>query len=137
MTETASTPSCCNASPCCNCCCADRLARLEKRVCWMRWILIVVGAFVLLLVGISIGKGGEKTEMRREAIMHMRGGMGPRMTMMRGMPMMRGMQGPDGMRGPDGPRGDDRGPDGPRGGNRGPDGPRDGGRGPGGPDNQR
>ena len=54
MTETAPTPSSCTASSCSPCCCCQgRLARLEKRVCWMRWILIVIGAFLLLLIGID------------------------------------------------------------------------------------
>ncbi len=95
-----STPAC-NTSMCCE----TRLATLEKRVSRM--------------IGIAIGKGGNRREMRGRAAAMMihRGDMRPPMgaPIDGPRPMMRG--GPD--RGPDGPR--DRGP------NRGPDGPRDGG----------
>ena len=111
--------SACNASMCCE----TRLASLEKRVSRIRTCLLIALGALILLIGIAIGKGGDRREMRgRAAAMMMRQGEmrlpmgapidGPR-------PMMRGM-----MHG-----GPDRGPDGPRDGrpNRGPDGPRDGG----------
>jgi len=104
-------------------CCETRLASLEKRVSRIRTCLLIALGALILLIGIAIGKGGDRREMRgRAAAMMMRHGEmrppmgagfdGPR-------PAMRGM-----MRG-----GPDRGPDGPRDGrpNRGPDGPREGG----------
>jgi hypothetical protein len=93
-------------------CCEGRLARLEKRVCWIRTGLLIALGVLLVLIGIGIGKGGAREEMRERAVgmMHRRammrgpgpmGGPGP---MMGGRPMpgMRGDMGP-------GPR-PDRGP---------------------------
>ena len=107
--------SACNASMCCE----TRLASLEKRVSRIRTCLLIALGALILLIGIAIGKGGDRREMRgRAAAMMMRQGeMRP--------PMGAGFDGPrPAMRG-----GPDRGPDGPRDGrpNRGPDGPRDGG----------
>ena len=107
--------SACNASMCCE----TRLASLEKRVSRIRTCLLIALGALILLIGIAIGKGGDRREMRgRAAAMMMRQGeMRP--------PMGAPVDGPrPAMRG-----GPDRGPDGPRDGrpNRGPDGPRDGG----------
>lgn len=126
MSEATNTNACaCNAS----CCCDGRLARLEKRVCWIRTGLLVALGVLLLLIGIGIGKGGAREEMREHAVgmMHRRGMMrgagpmgGPGMAMPeRPMRGMRGDMGP-------GPRDDRRGPGGPDGGERGPDGDRRG-----------
>ena len=132
MTEPASTSSstcpsasgCCRASCCapagcctgsaCDCPCAVRLAKLECRVRRIRICLwIALGVFILLL-GIAIGKGSARDEMREH-------GMGVRMQAMPAMPtapampmmMQQGpgpqMQGAPGNRGPDGPGPDDRG----------------------------
>ena len=108
-------------TPACNTsmCCETRLATLEKRVSRIRTCLLIALGVLILLIGIAIGKGGNRREMRGRAAAMMihRGDMRPPMDapIDGPRPMMRG--GPD--RGPDGPR--DRGP------NRGPDGPRDGG----------
>ena len=116
MSETTA----CNS---CNCCEA-RLACLEKRVRWMRTGLLIALGVLILLIGIAIGKGGDRREMRGRmaAMMMQRDGMRPPMGAPNDgpRPMARG-----GMRG-----GPDRGPDGPRDG-----GPRrDGNGGPGRPD---
>jgi len=125
MSETTTSNACaCNPS----CCCDGRLARLEKRVCWIRTGLLIALGVLLLLIGIGIGKGGAREQMRERAagMMHRRammrgaGPMGGPGMMMQGRPMggMRGDMGP-------GPRGDRPGPDGPEG-DRGPDGDRRG-----------
>ena len=104
MTET--TPTTCNASACC---CDERLKRLEKRVCRIRTGLLVALGFLLLLIGIAIGKGGERREELRERAggMELRRGMAPRMGPgpmpgSRGGPMPGRMgPGPGANRGPD------------------------------------
>lgn len=112
----------CNAS--CNapaCCCDARLKSLERRVCRIRTGLLVALGVLILLIGIAIGKGGD----RREAMRDRAATFAQRRGMMRGLDMP-GM-GPGPMRGRTAPgargdRGPDQGPD------RGPEGPRDDGR---------
>ena len=96
-------------------CCESRLAALEKRVSRIRTGLLVALGVLLLLIGIQIGRGGERRAMRGPGApvpMHaqpdrgMDGPMqGPRPMM--GRPM-RGERGPDQGpgRGPGGPRDD-------------------------------
>lgn len=103
MTD-AACPTTCNASACC---CDARLKSLEKRVCRIRtWLFIALGVLILL-VGIAIGKGGERREEMRERV----AGFVQRRAMMPrgGMPGM----GPGPMPGRMGPGpGADRGPGG-------------------------
>ena len=111
MADTACTTNC-NASACC---CDARLKRLERRVCWIRTGLLIALGVLLLLIGIGIGKGGDRREAMRDraaAMMQRRG-------------MMRGMGAPNMGPGPMAPPMHDRMGPGPRG-DRGPDGPRDG-----------
>lgn len=94
-------------------CCEARLARLEKRVCWMRTGLLIALGVLLLLLGIGIGRGGAREE-RRERVM----GAMHRRAMMRGDGPMQGpgptMGGrPMRERGGPGPVGERRGPGGP------------------------
>ena len=123
MAESACNASC-NASACC---CDARLKCLEKRVRWIRAGLLIALGVLLLLIGIGIGKGGDRRQAMRERAQ----GFVQRRGMMRGMGgphmMMGGGMGPGAMGermgpGPRGGRGADRGPgdegDGPRDGDR-------------------
>lgn len=113
------TSNACVCTP--GCCCDARLARLEKRVRWIRTGLLIALGVLILFIGIAIGHGGPRPGMRGpRAAMMMRGErMQPPMVMPNAGPgpMGRDMRGgPD--RGPDGPR-----EGGPRKGPRGKDGP--------------
>ncbi len=118
-TTTASAPagngnggSCCKgAKSCCTgdastCPCAARLAKVERTVCRIRFWLFVSLGVLILLIGISLGRGGAMKEMQER----MRGRQdGPRAAApmppgMQGGPMMQ--PGP-GRRPRDGGRGDD------------------------------
>lgn len=77
MTETtsaaqsATSPACCQppcgGAPCCPC--APRLQKLEKTVCRIRlWLFVSLG-FLILLVGIAIGSGSARKEMREHMMM--------------------------------------------------------------------
>ena len=89
-------PGCC-PSPCC-CPCAPRIAKLEKTVCRIRTGLLIALGVLVLLIGIAIGKGGDRREMREEFRVIERHGPGPM-----GGPMHGPMGG-----GPRRDRGDDR-----------------------------
>ncbi|MBM4007493.1 MAG: hypothetical protein FJ292_08070 [Planctomycetes bacterium] len=107
-----------DTTPACNAsiCCENRLATLEKRVSRIRTGLLIALGALLLLIGIAIGKGGDRREMRGRAaaMMMQRSDMRPPMGPPSDGPgpMMQGMSrgGPD--RGPDGSRdgGPERGP---------------------------
>jgi len=117
MTDTApaSHPSCSANAGCCHeCCpCEGRLKKLEKTVSRIRFWLFVSLGFLILLIGIGIGKGDkqedrggprEREEVRRIEVQGMpmggMGGMGG--MMMRGGPMQGGPdQGPMMNRGPE------------------------------------
>ena len=66
--------SCCkgNGSSCCTgdastCPCAARLAKVERTVCRIRfWLFVSLGVLVLL-IGISLGRGGAMKEMQERA----------------------------------------------------------------------
>ena len=95
------------------CCpCEGRLKKLEKTVSRIRFWLFVSLGFLILLIGIGIGKGQrneerggprEREEVRRIEVQGMpMGGMGGGTIMMRGGPMQGGPdQGPMMNRGPD------------------------------------
>jgi len=103
MTDTApaSHPSCSANAGCCHeCCpCEGRLKKLEKTVCRIRFWLFVSLGFLILLIGIGIGKGDkhedrggprEREEVRRIEVQGMpmggMGGMGGGAMMMHGGP---------------------------------------------------
>lgn len=103
MTEAACTTACNK----CNCCCDARLKCLERRVCRIRTGLFIALGVLLLIIGIAIGKGGERREEMRE---RMAGFVQRRAMMAPGMPNM----GPGPMPGRMGPGpgpGANRGPD--------------------------
>ena len=107
----------CNA---CTCCCNERLKRLERRVCWIRTGLLIALGVLLLLIGIGIGKGGERRAEARQRVAGfvqrraMMGGMGgPGGPAMGPGPMARMGPGGNGDRGPEG-RADEREDDAPR-----------------------
>ena len=123
MTDTApsSHPACSSNAGCGHeCCpCEGRLKKLEKTVCRIRFWLFVSLGFLILLIGIGIGKGQpneqrggprEREEVRRIEVQGMpmngMGGMGGSTMMMHGGPMQGG---PD--HGPMMNRGPDRGPE--------------------------
>ena len=127
MTDTApsSHPACSSNAGCGHeCCpCEGRLKKLEKTVSRIRFWLFVSLGFLILLIGIGIGKGQpneerggprQREEVRRIEVQGMpmngMGGMGGSTMMMHGGPMQGGPdQGPMMNRGPD--RGPDRGPE--------------------------
>jgi hypothetical protein len=69
-------------------CCETRLATLEKRVSRIRTCLLIALSLLILLIGIAIGKGGDRRETRGRAatMMTRRGDMRP--------PMGAGIDGP-------------------------------------------
>lgn len=116
MTDTApaSHPSCSANAGCGHeCCpCEGRLKKLEKTVSRIRFWLFVSLGFLILLIGIGIGKGQpneerggprQREEVRRIEVQGMpMGGMGGGAMVMRGGPMQGGPdQGPMMNRGPD------------------------------------
>lgn len=108
MSDTAA-PSC-SMNACC-CPCKGQMESMGRTVRWMRVVLLVVAAFLILAVGIGIGQGQARKAARRGmAMAAMRGDRGPGPDGPRGGPMMRPgrpMVGPDGDRGR---RGDGPGP---------------------------
>jgi len=72
MADPVATPSspsapapCCMPSACAPCPCADRLAKVERTVGRLRtWLLVALGVLILV-IGIAIGAGGARDEMRR------------------------------------------------------------------------
>ena len=66
MTE-SNAASCCTSgasNKCGTCCCSDRLASLEKKVCCSRQCLIaIVVVLPVFFVGVMIGKSGDKHDM--------------------------------------------------------------------------
>ena len=120
MTDTApaSHPACSSNAGCGHeCCpCEGRLKKLEKTVARIRFWLFVSLGFLILLIGIGIGKGQpneerggprQREEVRRIEVQGMpMGGMGGGAMVMRGGPMQGG---PD--HGPMMNRGPDRGPE--------------------------
>lgn len=69
---------CCMPMACAACPCAERLAKVERTVGRLRlWLLVALGVLILL-IGIAIGAGGARDEMRRaEASRGMPQGPGP------------------------------------------------------------
>ena len=97
MADTPTTPSnesCCAAA--CRCECPARLAKLEKTVHRIRlWLFIALG-FLILLIGIGIGK-----DQARKMAMRQPGPQGP---VPQQGPGPMGQQGPPMMQGPGGPQ---------------------------------
>ncbi len=78
-TSSVSAPApCCMPMACAACPCADRLAKVERTVGRLRlWLLVALGVLILL-IGIAIGAGGARDDMRRaEAARGMPQGPGP------------------------------------------------------------
>lgn len=77
MADPVATPSsvsapapCCMPSACASCPCAERLARVERTVGRLRtWLLVALGVLILV-IGIAIGAGGARDEMRRADAAH-------------------------------------------------------------------
>ena len=100
MADTTATPtneSCCAAA--CRCDCPARLAKLEKTVHRIRlWLFVALG-FLILLIGIGIGKDEARKMAMRQGPQGPAPQQGPGPMM--GQP---GPQGPPVMQGPGGPQ---------------------------------
>jgi len=73
-TTSSASASCCKSSggSCCTgdastCPCAERLAKVERTVCRIRFWLFVSLGVLILLIGIALGRGGAMKEMQRRA----------------------------------------------------------------------
>jgi hypothetical protein len=98
MTDAAPASACCPTASCCPC--KGEICRLSRTVRWMRIVLLVIAALLILLVGIGIGKGQARRAVGRGmAVAAMRnagpGREGPAPMIREGRPL----PGPDGDRG--------------------------------------
>jgi len=85
-------------SACAPCPCADRLAKVERTVGRIRtWLLVALGVLILV-IGIAIGAGGARDEMRRAEAMR---GMPPQGPGPQGQAPQGPMAPPQGGGGPD------------------------------------